>query len=82
MNEKEESAEEKEIRRAKKTLQYSPFACPFCQSKSLDYANPGIEGGGAAQDVSCPDCGASWTEVYSMTEVILLKKGVHDGGGD
>jgi len=76
------SAKEKELKRAKKALQYSPLACPFCQSKGLDYANPKIEGGGAIQDVSCPDCGASWTEIYSLMEVILLRKGDSDGGGD
>ena len=40
--------------------------CPLCRSEDVEYDDIEYEGGYAYQVVTCCECGASWTQVYSL----------------
>jgi len=44
--------------------------CPVCHTYEIS-AKPDSEGfeGGIAEDVSCDECGAQWTDIYTLTGV-------------
>lgn len=47
-------------------------ACPHCYSKNIDSTEHEFRRSSpskVALDMACDDCGATWTEVYSVTEV-------------
>lgn len=44
--------------------------CPYCGSGNLDGGFVEIDGGGASQTVRCLDCYRSWTDLYTLTEIL------------
>jgi len=43
--------------------------CPYCGSYAITGDSVDIEGAGASQEVSCQECGRSWRDVYTLTNV-------------
>lgn len=43
--------------------------CLNCRSENIEGAFVNVDAGGAAQDISCNDCGATWTDMYQLTDV-------------
>ena len=41
--------------------------CPVCQSTRLDGGFVEIDGATASQEIRCMNCGASWTDIYTLT---------------
>ena len=41
--------------------------CPVCQSTRLDGGSVEIDGTAASQEIWCMNCGASWTDIYTLT---------------
>jgi len=61
-------------RKAKKEyIESSGAKCPFCESDNFDCGRPQIDAGGAGQDIMCKNCGASWTDLYTLTEIINIE---------
>jgi len=54
-------------------IETSGIDCPFCGSNYFDTSRVEIADGGASQDVQCKDCGASWTDLYTLTEIINVE---------
>jgi len=50
-------------------LKNKGFICPFCGSRNISADNPELTDYGVDVDVSCADCGRSWIDVYSLTDV-------------
>ena len=69
------TVQEIELLQAKSRYLFNSSECPFCKSADLHCANALVDAGGAVQDVVCRMCGASWVDVYTMTDVIMMKKG-------
>lgn len=43
--------------------------CPYCGITGLDYQELGpIESGDLEQEVSCPDCGKRWVDVFTLAD--------------
>ncbi len=51
-------------------VESSGLKCPFCGSFDFDCGRAEVIGGGARQDVTCKDCNASWTDLYTLTEIV------------
>lgn len=41
--------------------------CPACGDERIEGDPVEIMGGSAYQDVTCTECGATWTDVYELT---------------
>ena len=44
--------------------------CPYCKSSSITGESVEVVGGNAYQDVVCMDCDKSWTDEYTLTNII------------
>jgi transcription elongation factor Elf1 len=47
--------------------------CPFCKSEHLNCSRIEVDAGGASQDIICENCGASWSDLYTLTEIINVE---------
>jgi len=54
------------------------LACPVCRSVDLQGQDVNISEGEATQDVSCDECGATWTDVYILQSYRSLEPGEPD----
>lgn len=63
---RELTAEEK-----RKYLEDDSSVCPFCGGNVIG-GSVEITGGGACQRVSCEDCGARWSDVYTLKDIEVL----------
>lgn len=43
--------------------------CPFCGSGTLCGDSYDCEGGSVAQRIECEDCGKSWHDIYTLTDI-------------
>lgn len=43
--------------------------CPKCKSENIEGGSVEIDCNGASQDVTCLDCNAEWTDIYTLTDV-------------
>lgn len=53
-------------------LKHKGVRCPFCKGDLIesDHLIEAVDGEGTAlQTVSCRNCGMSWTDVYTLTDV-------------
>ena len=41
--------------------------CPECDSIDISGGIVEVDAGGAWQDVSCAECGATWQDIYTLT---------------
>jgi transcription elongation factor Elf1 len=57
---------------------HAETGCPVCRSEQVTGAEIEIEAAGAVQTCGCNDCGASWVDVYALTEYVSLE----DAQGD
>lgn len=48
--------------------------CPFCNSNSIEGGFVESGSGQASQPMECKDCGTSWTDVYTLTNVVNVQK--------
>lgn len=48
-------------------------ACPLCKSNQLDTGFPFLERGAVVMAMSCQDCEAQWSEIYTLTAIKDLK---------
>ncbi len=48
--------------------------CIFCGREDLRGDSTEISSGQAAQSVTCGICGASWTDVYILNNVVNIEK--------
>lgn len=55
--------------------------CPVCHCTALDGDSITIESGYAWQNVTCTDCGASWTDEYELTGISHFTVGVESTEG-
>ena len=47
--------------------------CPFCASDDIEGTQVEIDAGYASQEVSCPNCSASWTDVYQLVDLNITE---------
>jgi hypothetical protein len=52
-------------------LENRGLKCPRCLSDDIEGGSVDIDGPEATQDVSCNVCDATWTDIYTMTDVRL-----------
>jgi hypothetical protein len=41
--------------------------CPYCESEKIEAGDYADEGSDIAVEVSCPDCGEMWYEIYDQS---------------
>lgn len=46
--------------------------CPFCKSPDVSGDSVEVDSRNAEQSVSCAKCGAEWTDVYTLSDVIVV----------
>lgn len=57
-------------REQKKNYIADPWICPFCGSQNIEAdMAPVVELNQTSQKICCDDCGAAWTDIYTMTDV-------------
>lgn len=56
--------------------------CPICKSGDISGDEWNADAGGATQEVSCENCGASWLDCYNLTGAILLEGPDEEDGDD
>jgi len=44
--------------------------CLNCDSDNIEGGSVDVDAGGATQDISCNDCGSSWTDLYVLDTVV------------
>jgi transcription elongation factor Elf1 len=44
--------------------------CLNCRSPDIEGGQLTVDKGGATQDISCSNCGSSWTDLYVLDTVI------------
>lgn len=49
--------------------------CPFCQSNDLQCSRIEVDSGGAGQDIECGGCGATWTDLYTLSDIVNINEG-------
>ena len=54
-------------------VSHKGLLCPMCGSMDLDGESVEIEAGFAYQEVRCLECGADWTDEYSLKGYSNLK---------
>lgn len=54
---------------AKRNYIDSPRHCPYCESNNLSFGSFEAEETVATSQVSCQDCGRSWTDVYRLKDI-------------
>lgn len=47
--------------------------CPHCQSKDIDGNEIQCEGDSHYQTIQCNNCGRSWVDIYTLTDVDLTE---------
>lgn len=52
-----------------------PGECPKCRGGSIVGEPVEILGRSASQECSCPDCGAAWHDIYTLTDVEIKEEG-------
>ena len=45
-------------------------SCPYCGKGNIEGESYDGDGNTIGQDVSCPDCGRAWTDVYTLTDIV------------
>jgi predicted RNA-binding Zn-ribbon protein involved in translation (DUF1610 family) len=55
--------------------QNNGIKCMFCGWSQLQGGAVEIESGQASQQITCPACGASWTDVYVLSNAVNIEKG-------
>ncbi len=55
--------------------QNNGIKCMFCWRDQLQGVAVEISSGQASQDITCPSCGASWTDVYTLSNAVNIEKG-------
>ena len=53
----------------KKTYLENSNLCPSCKSDQIEGSSVEIDDGGAYQPMICSDCGKSWNDIYTLTDV-------------
>jgi DNA-directed RNA polymerase subunit RPC12/RpoP len=48
--------------------------CMFCWRPQLQGEDVNIESGQASQNITCAACGATWTDVYVLTNAVNISK--------
>ena len=48
-------------------------ACPFCGALNLSGDGIDIEYGQAFQEITCPECGEVWTDVYFLDHIFQME---------
>ena len=41
--------------------------CPVCRSSDITGYSIEVDAGGASQEITCEECGASWSDTYKLT---------------
>lgn len=44
--------------------------CPYCGSEDVSGDFVTIDAGSASQNIICNDCDETWTDFYSLTEIL------------
>jgi len=44
-------------------------ACPFCGSGNIEGQQFDVQAGTASQPINCTDCGAEWSDVYTLDTI-------------
>jgi hypothetical protein len=44
--------------------------CPFCKSTDLHCASPETDGSSTSVDVECMECGTTWVDIYTLSDVV------------
>ena len=57
-----------------KYLESGGSKCPNCDSTSITGCGPVEMDDGAWQNVECEDCGATWTDTYTLTGIMNYEK--------
>ena len=57
------------VKQAKKYLEQRGSACPFCGSWDIEGGSMDFEAGALAPRLSCHNCTARWTDVYTLAAV-------------
>lgn len=55
-------------------LAHNSNTCPFCGNEDLDH-DGGDFGSEASQEVSCPECGAVWSDIYRLEGIEVVSVG-------
>lgn len=45
--------------------------CLYCGSSDIEGESVTVDGGGAWQDISCSECHATWSDIYTLTNVLV-----------
>jgi transcription elongation factor Elf1 len=61
--------------RIKAYKQNNGIKCMFCWADNLQGEDVEINEGTASQEITCANCGASWTDVYKLSTPIEITKG-------
>ena len=59
----------------KKYVASGGVVCPFCLESNLHGGDIDVDEGRALQNIDCHSCGASWTDVYTLTGIDNAEKG-------
>jgi hypothetical protein len=60
-------------KRVQKYVNNGGNCCPQCEATDLEGTFVEVQSGSAYQRVSCNDCGAAWTDTYTLTGFIDLE---------
>lgn len=47
--------------------------CPACGDERIEAQHVEVADGAASQDVTCTECGTTWTDLYKLTGYINLE---------
>lgn len=60
----------------KKNYIENDLQCPICGLNRFDCSNISVDSKGASQDVRCRDCDSTWTDLYVLTNIVNIKRGI------
>lgn len=58
----------------RKSYLKSPTCCPICKNADIVGGNVTVDDDGCYQTISCNNCSAVWTDIYSLFEVELTEQ--------
>ena len=61
-------------KKQKATYLRNPTRCPLCGSDAITADCIEADAATAWSIVSCADCGASWQDIYTLTDVKIISK--------
>jgi len=54
----------------KEYIKNGGLRCPFCRSENIDGIENNFDAGYLSQVVICNECHESWSDIYSLTDII------------